>query len=119
MSNRRKYANYSIKEITEDKYGEQILTFTNGDVLSYDHEQDCCEHNYADFAQLDDLARNYQFIGSLEFEIVDGSGFRFGDSRRTFFVPCYSEQNGYYSSDLEIYLNGTKVAELTCEEDIY
>ena len=119
MSNWRNNKNYRIKEITEDKFGEQMVIFTNGDVLSYDHEQDCCEHNYADFAQLDDLARNYQFIGPLEFEIVDGSGFRFGDSRRTFFVPCYSEQNGYYSSYLEIYLNNKRVAGLTCEEDTY
>jgi hypothetical protein len=26
----------------------------------------------------------------------------FGDGRRWFFVPCYNEQNGYYSDKLDI-----------------
>jgi hypothetical protein len=33
-----------------------------------------------------------------------------------FFVPCYSEQNGYYSSDIDIYLNGELYTHFECEE---
>mgnify|MGYP001625605707 FL=1 len=38
-----------IKQITEDH-----ILFTNGDTITYDHIQDCCEHNYADFEQIDE-----------------------------------------------------------------
>lgn len=80
---------------------EQIL-FSDGSRITFDHEQDCCEHNYADFQQLDDLARSYEFQRPLYFEPAEG-GFRFGDSRRKFYVPCYSEQNGYYTTEVDIY----------------
>lgn len=93
-----------IKNITED-----IILFDNGKIIYYDHNQQCCEYNYADFEQLDDLARDYDFSENLKFEAVDDCGFRFGDERQMFFVPCYSEQNGYYSSDVDIYYDGHKV----------
>lgn len=91
-----------IKEITDE-----AIYFDNGMRIWYDHEADCCEWNYADFKQLDDLARNYKFNENLKFEAVEDAGFKFGDSKRMFFVPCYSEQNGYYSCDIEIwFFNG-------------
>ena len=93
-----------IKEINEE-----AIVFDNDFTITYDHEQDCCEWNYADFAQLDDLARDYDYEADLKFEGVKKAGFRFGDSRRMFFVPCYSVQNGYYTDELDIYLNGKKV----------
>ena len=90
-----------IKEVTD-----KTITFDNGSTITYDHEQDCCENNYADFKQLDDLARSYDFNeDTIRFEKC-GSGFRFGDYRRMFFVPCYSEQNGYYSNAVDIYYTG-------------
>jgi hypothetical protein len=33
-----------------------------------------------------------------------------------YFVPCYSEQNGYYSNDIDILLDGWKVLNVECEE---
>ena len=78
------------------------VVFDNNYQISCSHQPDCCEYNYADFQQLDDEAINYDYAENLLFEIVDGHGFRFGDKRRLFFVPCYSEQNGYYSSDIDI-----------------
>lgn len=37
-----------------------------------------------------------------------------------FFVPCYSEQNGCYTTDIKIYYTNTKeVLNLMCEERIY
>ena len=85
---------------------EEAIVFSNGQSITFDHCQDCCENNFADFQQLDDLARAYKFQLPLKFEAVDGCGFRFGDNRRMFFVPCYSEQNGYYTCEIDIYYSG-------------
>lgn len=90
-----------IANITEEE-----IVFSNGQRITFDHPQDCCEYNYADFKQLDDLARTYNFQLPLKFEAVNESGFRFGDSRRMFFVPCYSDQNGYYTCEIDIYYSG-------------
>lgn len=79
------------------------IIFDNGNYIYFDHNPDCCECNYADFEQLDDIAWNYDFNENIMFETVNDYGFRFGDNRQMFFVPCYSSQNGYYSSDVDIY----------------
>lgn len=94
---------------------ERIL-FDDGSSITYDHERDCCEINYADFEQLDDIARECDFSKPLTFEAIDGAGFRFGNEGRMFFVPCYSEQNGYYTRVVDIYFNDEKVLCLICEE---
>ena len=93
----------------------EYILFSDGSMITYDHPQDCCEDNWADFSQLDTLARNYTFKGRIRFEAVDGSGFRFGDSRRMFFVPCYSDQNGYYTDIIDIYYQGENVLEFSAE----
>ena len=91
-----------IKTINED-----VIIFDNGNIITFGHEQDCCEENYADFQQIDDIARNWKFDENLDFEAVEGFGFRFGNlPNKMVFVPCYSDQNGYYSSDIDIYYNG-------------
>ena len=85
------------------------IEFDNGTEITFDHKQDCCEHNYADFTQLERLALNEEFQEELDFEWVCG-GFRFGNLLDTmFFVPCYSEQNGYYSDDVDIYYDNELV----------
>ena len=86
-----------IKEITDEK-----IIFDNGNYIECHHDPDCCENNYADFKQIEDFAYNYDFDECLLFEEHE-CGFRFGDRRRMFFVPCYSEQNGYYSFHLDVY----------------
>lgn len=101
-----------IKEITENH-----ILFDDGSIITFDHYQECCEYNYADFEQIDDIARSYDYdTSNLMFESVDNSGFRFGDNGMMFFVPCYSEQNGYYTDDIDIYLNGNIVLSFKCEE---
>jgi len=68
---------------------------------------------------LDDIAKITEFdTKNMVFERVEGSGFRFGNENKMFFVPCYSEQNGYYSTEIEIYYNDKKVLEFDCEEKI-
>lgn len=100
-----------IIEITD----EEIL-FDDGSIIQYDHDQECCEHNYADFEQLDDIVRTTDFdTSNMLFEVAEGSGFRFGNKGKMFFVPCYSEQNGYYSSDIQVCYNGKEVLSLACE----
>ena len=104
-----------IKKITE-----KAIIFDNGNTITYDHEQECCEMNYADFDQLDDLTRSYNFKEDLKFEEVEDAGFRFGDHPSCmFFVPCYSDQNGYYSTKIDIYYNGKRSLHFDCEERVY
>ncbi len=92
MSERKRGINMKIKEIDF----EHIL-FDNGSKITFDHDQNCCEWNYADFEQLKDtVAMDIDFDENLIFEGVDEAGFRFGNKENMFFVPCYSEQNGYY-----------------------
>lgn len=101
-----------IKKITDEK-----IIFDNGNEISYFHDQDCCENNYADFEQLEELALSYDFEEDLIFEKLDKQGFRFGDKGLMFFIPCYSEQNGYYSSDINICYNDNIVLHFDCEPD--
>lgn len=97
---------------------ENLIKFDDGTTITAFHARDCCEHNYADCEQLDDIARNTDFDTSkLEIDILQDQGFRFGNKpSKMFFVPCYSEQNGYYSTDLNIFINGRMVGTLECEE---
>ena len=98
---------------------EDYLKFDNGDYIHTDHCAQCCEHNYADFEQLDDIARRTNFdTKNIEIEFLPNQGFRFGNQPfNMFFVPCYSRQNGYYSSQIDIYVNGKFIGEVNCEED--
>jgi len=99
------------------KVTECAIIFDNDKEISFEHEADCCEYNYADFPQViennSDIL-DYDFENNLIFEKCD-DGFRFGDSRRMYFVPCYSEQNGYYSTDVDIYYDGEHVLNTDCE----
>ena len=97
---------------------ENSIVFDNGNAISYDHLCDCCEWNYADFKAIDDTARSLTFDEDLKFEEVPDSGFRFGNNPENMvFVPCYSVQNGYYSSDVDIYYNEKNVLNVACEMD--
>lgn len=93
------------------------IEFDNGNKITYNHIQDCCEDNYADFIQIDErlVEYDYDFNENLEFEKVDDIGFRFGSDGHWIFVPCYSEQNGYYSGDVDIYYNDKLVLSTECE----
>lgn len=87
------------------------IIFDNGDVISFDHEQDCCEYNYADFSILTPNVVNfdYNFSYPLKFESIEELGFKFGSNGRWIFIPCYSEQNGYYTDEIDIYYTHNNV----------
>ena len=106
-----------ITEITSDH-----ILFNNGEKITYTHYQDCCEYNYAEFKYLEDDSEIYEieFPESLIYERINNMGFRFGFEGNMFFVPCYSEQNGWYSDEIEIFYANKKVFELNafeCEEE--
>jgi hypothetical protein len=78
----------------------------NNIIIEDYHEQDCCEHVYADFSALEDTTFFDEIKGknltakevANNIELVEGKGFRiFG-----YFVPCYNVQDGYYSSNLTL-----------------
>lgn len=103
-----------IKEVTE----EHIL-FDNGSKITYKHEQYWCEVNFADFEQIEEQALKFDFDEELYFEEVKKYGFRFGNKNRMmFFIPCYSIQNGFYGSDVDILYNGKNVLEVWCKVEI-
>lgn len=104
-----------ISKVTSD-----AITFDNGNKITFDHLQDCCEQNYADFNQIEEMALNYDFDEDLQFEPVKRAGFRFGNRNKNmmFFIPCYSEQNGYYSSDIQIYYDDMEMLDFEANEII-
>ena len=97
---------------------DEHIEFEDGRKITFNHEQDWCEYNYAQFDALDDIALDTDFdLDNLAFEPVDHAGFRFGNSpNKMFFVPCYSEQSGYYTDEIDIYFDGVCRLTLECEE---
>ena len=73
------------------------LFFSNGLMIEDYHEQDWCENVYCDFGQVEELFKTTEFT-SLVIEAVVGAGIKING----FFIPCYDEQNGYYSSNLRL-----------------
>lgn len=59
---------------------------------------------------------DHDFDPNLQFEFICEEGFTFGDKDVKLFVPCYSDQNGYYSTDIEILYNGNPVLIGYCKE---
>jgi len=91
---------------------ENEIIFENGYKLASEHRQDCCEEHYLYFK---DLTLN-DFEG-LEFDLTGENFFRritdygieliplVGHSVK---IPSYSDNNGYYSSDLSLVIIGDK-----------
>ncbi len=98
------------------KITEEYLEFDNNYKLGYYHEQDCCEHVYADFENMqimnpfinkpmsvselefeENLFNNLKGIEGVGFELMSKEGIRV-------LISCYNRQNGYYSSNLSLIL---------------
>lgn len=82
---------------TEVKDG--MLYLSNGCYIEATHDQDCCEHNYADF----DSIKDTPLMGTL-FESVVFDSWEGGIRINGYAVNCYSEQNGYYSTEITFLL---------------
>lgn len=104
-----------VKDIVEDG-----VFFDNGDFMGYEHCPDCSEINWPDFRQLKDTGIfNEKFNTPLTFEKCD-YGFRFGNEGKMYYVPCYTDQNGYYSNDVKIvYLDHNTKQSFYVLEDVY
>ena len=100
---------HKIKPIS---YDDEAITFNDGSYLFFDHMQDCCEYNYADFFSLDNTGFLESEFDYIELEEGDWGGFRING----FAVNCYSQQNGYYSSAIDIYYNNKDGKTLCCIE---
>lgn len=75
------------------------IVFDNGTKIEDFHAQDCCEYVWADWEQLNDTdVLSHDFPEELKIEGVEDSGFRLDG----YFIPCYNENNGYYSNSLEL-----------------
>lgn len=96
------------------KAQEELLEFNDGSKFISDWERDCCEHNYADFSviTLDPEIMGNEFSKVTFGKVVDKAGFilKFhglphpvlGTYTKKVFIPCYSEQNGYYTIELSV-----------------
>lgn len=95
---------------------EEFLTFSSGASIQFKHYQECCEYNYPDFKSLDDTGFWEQDFDELTFETFEG-----GVRINGYTLNCYSEQNGYYSDELDFYVkdkDGNIINHLiiSCEE---
>ena len=99
-----------IKKI--DKLYNAIV-FENGWRLTSHHEQDCCEEHYLDFTSIE-----FDEVKDLDFDLenpkeiiekVEGYGIRLKPKNGyPVAIPGYACNNGYYSSNLTLYLYDDK-----------
>lgn len=85
---------FHFTEVKDEK-----LYLSNGCYIEATHNQDCCENNYADFDSIKDTLLMGTLFDSVVFDAWEG-GIRING----YPVNCYSEQNGYYSTDITFLL---------------
>ena len=99
-----------------EKINDCGIIFNNGTKLSHYHRQDCCENVYADWEYLkqynvlpstgetisiydiefdDSITNNIDYEKNMGIKLISKTGDKW-------FIPCYNEQNGYYSSNLSL-----------------
>ncbi len=102
-----------------EKIVDGIVLFDNGTRMFSEHESECCEHHWAEFSQLNLYNLNPKTgdvisITDLDFperiedniQLIEGEGFNLVASDGSkYFVPCYGENNGYYSTNLELVID--------------
>ena len=97
---------------------DNTILFDNGNILESTNCSFCAD-NYADFEYLkgETGIYDFEFDENLCFETADSkTGFRFGNAGGLMlFVPCYSEQNGFYTSFVDIAYKGKLMLKTDCE----
>lgn len=95
--------------------GGDYIEFDDGTTIEFTHDQDCCEHNYADLEALDDTGFAESKFILIVAEVVD-CGVRLNQ----YFIPCYSAQNGYYSNgvDMTVRKGGKILFELGIDAEV-
>jgi len=94
--------------------------------FSWSHEQECCENVFADFSNALEFKEQIKKLGKItqiEVKNVEEMGFIIfvsnGDGlREGILINCYNQQNGYYSSNLDItiYNKGNKIGTFDVEK---
>lgn len=77
------------------------IEFDNGWKLTHFHDQSCCESVYADWMPLKDTSIMDEDFDDIDITFVKNYGIRINEK---YGVACYDDQNGYYNSDLKIFL---------------
>jgi len=89
--------------------GDNIV-FDNGVILSSDHESDCCESHYLSFNDLtikDFEGLEFDLESEDFFERIEGYGIALNPLEGfPVRIPGYGYNNGYYSSNLTLLLEG-------------
>lgn len=103
---------------------DDVVTFTfeNGRVikLNDEHHYDCCERVYADFSNFPYHAERIvgkefdtfivKGVSDIGFLVCFENEYEIGEK---VLVPCYNEQNGYYSNELKLLIaDGDKRTEI-------
>lgn len=87
------------------------IRFTSGKEISIvdSHGQECCEHVYADWSNAKHVLPFLEGkkVKEVIIKTISEMGFVIcfnddWDIGAKVFIPCYNEQNGYYSSDLSL-----------------
>lgn len=101
---------YERSKITDLAVKDESVTITFEDgtiTFSTYHNQDCCEIVYGDFSIVqyhkEKLVGNS--ITKIEVKAIEDMGFllcftTYYYSTEKIFIPCYNNQNGYYSDEL-------------------
>ena len=101
---------------------EDVLTFEDGTSLYSDHDQDCCESHYLTFKDLsisDFEGLEFDLSSDSFFERVEGYGIRLLPTNgQPVSVPGYGYNNGYYSSNLSLILEGGRASSKFTKFDI-
>ena len=86
------------EKVTILKINDESIQLSNGMEIASHHDQDCCEHVYADFSLMELSDKKDIEFSEILIKKVDGLGFLFNG----ILINCYNSQDGYYSSALEL-----------------
>ena len=98
------------------KWDSKNIYFSDGSFIFCSHFAEGCEHNYADLGVLSDFYHGEEFtkvfIKAEEegffLQLCDSLYFKQSGKTMKIWIPCFSNQNGYYSTELTVYY---------CDED--
>ena len=96
--------------ITVTKVDKSGIIFSNGQILSSEHQQDCCESHELSFENLsfkDFEGMTFDLNGDF-FEKVPDFGIRLKpvSGGHPVSIPGYGYNNGYYGTNIELVISG-------------
>ncbi len=111
-----------MKNLKVVKIDSESLQFDNGMILFSNHEQNCCENHYLSLSDLtiDDFeGLEFDLSNDDFFERIEGYGIALKPKNgHPVRIPGYGENNGYYSSNLDLIITNTGGKGIFKEYDI-